>query len=271
MERHEIEDRVILNLPIITEHGEFKPLTILEYMQNVSSLAAISYSKKKLLSLLGQAEQEASGKPDSEIFNMLKELNDIPLKELMVEYFNEFLVHYAVLLRETKFFYMRYEEKNEEFKDEQEFEKHVIKVIFEYINNLTNEEFDEIREILLALHNQTEVSGFLNPQLQRSRNKKDKLFTGESKSPSLVTMITSCVAYTGIDYKNISEWNAFQLQHTFQRIAYFINHKTATLFQTVSGDVEAINWAENIDSENEKDDRLTYNQFAKNTGLQQKS
>lgn len=271
MERHEIEDRVILNLPIITEYGEFKPLTILEYMKNVSSLAAISYSKKKLLALLGQAEQEASGKPDNEVFEMLKELNNIPLKELMIEYFGEFLAHYVVLLRDTKFFYLRYDEEDKDFEDEEEFEKHVVRIIFEYLNGLSNEGFEDVRTILLALHNQTEVAGFLNPQLQRSRDKKDKLFSGDSKSPSLVTMITSCVAYTGIDYKDITQWNAFQLQHTFQRIAYLINHKTATLFQTVSSDVDNVNWAENIDSENEKDDRMTYNQFAKNTGLQQKS
>lgn len=267
MEKHEIEDRVILDLPIITKYGEFKPLSILEYMKLISSIAAVSYSKKKLLALLGKAEQEATGKTDSEIFSMLKELNEVPMKELMSEYFSDYLVHYIVLLKATRFHHLVSEDEDEENGMSEEA---IITEIVEFINSLTNEDFDEVRNILLSLHNQTDVEGFLNPPLQRSRDKKNSLFKNDSDSPNLVTMISSCVAYSGITYKEVAQWNAFQLHHTFQRIAYLINNEATTLFRTVSDEVDFVNWAENIDSENNKEKPMTYNEFAKNTGLKTK-
>ncbi|EGQ4384390.1 hypothetical protein EGV54_04695 [Staphylococcus pseudintermedius] len=253
-----IADKVILGLPVNTPYGEFKPFSIEEYMKRVSSISILSYGKKKLLAELGKAYQLANKEvTDEKVHEMLKELYELPLFYLLKEYFSEYLQHYIIILRFTLFY--KFDEQNET--DE---EKNLTEVR-DFLFGLTDEEFDEIRKILMTLNNQTEKIAFLNPKIQRGQDKKELYFTGNTDdSPNLSTMITTCVTYSGIDFSVISKWNAFQLQHAFQRIAYLINYETTRLFATVVTDVDIENWTKNIDLQyEEKNTDKQFNEFKK--------
>lgn len=253
----EIQDRVILGLPVQTSYGLLKPLSIEEFMKRQQSVAIISLDKKKLLSELGLGQQEQTGQKDSEIHKMLMELNKIPLKQLMNELFKDLYHHYAIITRYCVFFDEQFDEELHE--DEEEFEQNTLIKSIQFLEKLTDEEFDEFRLMLLALHSQTEVTAHLNPYLEKRnlRAKKGSAKRGND-APTLSTMVSSCATYTGIDYKDISKWNILQLTHTFQRISYFVSHSNSVLYSTVASDVDVINWSENIvaDKELNKDKSL---------------
>lgn len=252
-----IADKAILGLPVETEYGEFKPLSIENYIRYAQHIGILSYGKKKLLAELGKALQistpEAS---DEEVHKMLKELNELPFFELIKEYFPDYLLPYVIILRLTRF-------PDDGTPLSEEEEKNKLNEVREYLFNLSNEEFDDVRKILMTLNNQSEKIAFLNPRIQRGQDKKEKLFSRKTDdSPNLSTMITTCVAYSGIDFQQISKWNAFQLQHAFQRIAILINYETTRLFATVASDVDIENWTQNISLDyQEKNTDKEFNEF----------
>ncbi|WP_274316417.1 hypothetical protein [Staphylococcus hyicus] len=242
-----IADRAVLGLPIDTPYGEFKPMSIEEYMRRVQSIAVLSYGKKKLLAELGKAYKSKNPQStDKEIHEMLKKLYELPFLQLMSEYFTDYLIHYIILLRFCLFYNLNPDNDKEK-------EDECLLKVREFIINLSNEDFDEIRKILMTLNNQTEKIAFLNPKIQRGQDKKEKYFSGGSDdAPNLSTMITTCVTYSGIDFSIVSKWNAFQLQHAFQRIAQLISYETSRLFATVATDVEIESWTKNISLEHEE-------------------
>lgn len=258
----DVEDRVILGLPVLTEYGELKPLSIYEFLKRQQSIAIVAMDKKKLLSELGKSEQEETGKSDSEIFELLQEMAQLPLKELLSEYFQELYHHYMILTRYCKYFYF---DRND-YETEEDFEKAALIESLTFIDELTNEQFDEFRLMLLALHATPEQTAFLNPTLQKRDERAKKIKTQNVDAPNLTTMISSCAVYMGLSYSQIAEWNALQLQHSFQRIAMFIENSATTLFATVSPDVDFINWSENINNHKEEEKDIALDTWERTMG-----
>lgn len=277
LQQQHIQDRVILNLPIESPFGDLKPLSILDYMQRITSLSIVSMNKKYLLAEYGKGYQEQSGDSDKDIFEMLKTMNETnSLFQLLKEYFSDIMYHYIILTRYVKYYYYQYDSANpQSLKDildsdddtplsEEKFTEAVLQKSLEFIFSLDEDEFDLFRSYLIQLHGQSEPRAFLNPKLQRNEEKgrKSKL-KKKNSSPTLTTMITSCATYMGVDYSEIKNWNALQLQHSFQRIALFIQNNATTLFATVASDVDQVEWSTNIDDNPEKED-LTLDKFKQN-------
>lgn len=261
----EIQDRVILGLPIITSYGVLKPLTMEEFIKRQQSVAVICMNKRKLLSELGFSQQNETGQSDKEIHKMLMELNEIPMKQLMEDLFKDLYQHYVIITRYCVFYDEVFNETIHE--SEEEFDKQVLMKSIEFLQNLSEEQFDEFRTMLIALHGQSEISAKLNPYLERrelkakqaGRHKKDN-------SPTFATMISSIAMYSGINYEDIARWNILQITHSFQRISYFISNSDSVLYGTVAPDVDIINWSENIVADKGTNKDKTLDEFKSSVG-----
>lgn len=256
MDISNIEDRVILGLPVETQFGSMKALSIKAYIQRINSLSVITLGKKNLLAELGKQQKHETGQPDNEVWALLKELNKNSLKKLLNEYFSDLLIHYIILTRYCVFFYLEKEfDEDGILETDEEFDNRCLTESMAFINNLSDEEFDFYRSILLSLHGQTEPKAHLNPKLQRFEDMKNQI-KPSGDAPNLPTMISSCAVYMGLTYEEIAKWNSLQLQHSFQRIALFVQNSATTLYGTVTNEVELINWADNITVEKEKEKTL---------------
>lgn len=253
-----IADKAILGLPVDTPYGQFTPLSIEDYIKHAQHIGLLSFGKKKLLAEMGKALQASDpDATDESVHETLKELNEYPFFKLIQEYFKDYLIPYLIILRLARFPNPYDRELSEEE------EKELLSQARDFLFELSDEEFDDVRKILMTLNNQTEKIAFLNPRIQRGQDKKEKYFSKKSDdSPNLSTMISTCVTYSGIDFSQIKKWNAFQLQHAFQRIAMLINYETTRLFATVATDVDIENWTQNIslDYEEENTDK-EFNKF----------
>lgn len=264
----DIEEKVILGLPIETEFGLLKPLSIHDYLQRINSLGAITMGKKKLLAELGKAQQKETGQSDEEIFVLLRELNELPLLALLKEYFSEVLQHYMILTRFCKYFYL---DEDKSFNSNEDLDKHALDKSFEFVSGLNEEQFDRYRNILLEMHAQSDAKAHLNPFLEKRAERGRKLLhNNDTNAPSLATMISSCAVYMGLDYSVIAKWNALQLQHSFQRISFFIENSATTLFATVSGDIDFVSWAANIENNKDTNTDQQLDVFTQNLGSQLK-
>lgn len=277
LQQQHIQDRVILDLPIESPFGDLKPLSILTYMQRLTSLSIVSMNKKYLLAEYGKGYQEQTGESDKAIFTMLKDMNaKHSLFHLLKEYFTDIMYHYIIITRFVKFHEYQYNPSNpstsknlsigedETPLTEKEYTEAILQMSLEFIFSLDENQFDVYRKYLLQLHGQSEPRAFLNPKLQRNeeKGKKSKL-KRKNSTPTLTTMISSCATYMGINYSEITKWNALQLQHSFQRIALYIHNNATTLFSTVASDVEQVEWSANIDDNPNKED-LTLDDFKQN-------
>ncbi|MEJ7218477.1 hypothetical protein [Staphylococcus gallinarum] len=277
LQQQHIQDRVILDLPIESPFGDLKPLSILTYMQRLNSLSIVSMNKKYLLAEYGKGYQEQTGDSDKAIFTMLKNMNaKHSLFHLLKEYFTDIMYHYIIITRFVKFHEYNYDPNNPaSSKDlsineddtpltEKEYTEAILQKSLEFIFSLDDDQFDLFRSYLIQLHGQSEPRAFLNPKLQRNEEKgKNSKLKRKSSSPTLTTMISSCATYMGINYSEITKWNALQLQHSFQRIALFIHNNATTLFSTVASDVEQVEWSANIDDNPDKED-ITLDDFKQN-------
>lgn len=256
MDVSNIEDRVILGLPVETQFGSLKALSIKDYIQRINSLSVITLGKKNLLAELGKQQKQETGQTDNEIWSLLKELNKNSLKALLNEYFNDLLIHYIILTRYCVFFYLEKEvDEDGILETDEEFDTRCLTESMTFINSLSDEDFDFYRILLLTLHGQTEPKAHLNPKLQKFEDMKNQI-KPSGDAPNLPTMISSCAVYMGLTYEEITKWNSLQLQHSFQRIALFLQHSATTLYGTVTSEVELINWADNITAEKEKEKTL---------------
>jgi len=253
----EIQDRVILGLPITTSYGVLKPLSMEEFIRRQQSIAVVCMNKRKLLSELGFSQQKETGQSDEEIRKMLFELNELPMKQLLNELFSDLYQHYIIVTRYCVFYDEQFNETIHESKEA--FDKQVLTKSIEFLNDLDNEQFDEFRTMLIALHGQTEVSAKLNPYMERREQKaRTAKRHKQDDAPTFATMVSSIAMYSGINYEDIAKWNILQINHSFQRISYFITNSDTVLYGTVAPDVKVISWSENIrtDKEDNKDKSL---------------
>ncbi len=260
MNNSSIEERAILGLPIITEFGEMKPLSIQEYIQRSTSLGVIAMDKKKVLAELGKGQQAETGQSDKEVFNLLTELNNShTFLSLLKEYFTEILNHYIIITCYCKFYYL--EDTKEDYENEEEYNKDLLMKSADFIINLSDEAFDSYRRILLQLNGVSEITSKINPVLYKREDKPKTKSKEDDETPNLSTMISSCAVHMGIDYKDIAKWNSLQLQHSFQRIGLFIANSERTLFRTVSDEVEPVAWTTNISTNKNRNKDQSLEQF----------
>lgn len=244
-----LEERALFGLPIETPFGELKPLSIQDYMVCSLELSVITFDMKRSLHemRLTLPEERRNSKEITEMLEKL--LAEVSLKDFLISYMTPYFSAYIAILARCMFFNIEGDEKKYE-------------TARDFLVELSAEEFDNLRKVLMYINGQSGQTAFLDPELQRYKEKaiKFKAKDGEGEAPNVPTLVTSVVAFTGLTFDEIITWNITQLLQVFQRIQMLKGYDTTTLFATVAGDkVEVQEWSKNIVLE---DDSNTSNSFA---------
>lgn len=230
-----IEEKALLGIPIETKFGEVKPLSIMDYMTYGSELAAVTFNKRRVLHEI-RLNQDSEMQNSPELTKMLRELDEnYSLKEIIVTYMEPYFHAYSAIVSRCFFF-------NE-----------VKEVALEKAHNLlvdiNNEEFDEIRQIILSLNNQPEQDAELDPVLQSFKEKAIRFHNSKEQDngTSMSTIITSIVTQTGLDFSKILKWNVTQVLQIYSRLQMFKAYDATTLFATVTDKITIEPWDKNIE------------------------
>ena len=250
-----LEEKALFGLPIVTEFGSFKPMTVYDYMDCAHLLQAMSFDKKRVLHEVRLAQEDKKKRESKEMTSALEKINEeMTLKDVLISFMPAYVGAYVEIIMRCRDF--KLDEESDKSEEEQLVEK-----AEEFILNLEPEDFEKVRHILLAINAQSEQTAFLNPEMQRFKEKALNFKKSDNvDAPDASTMVTSVVTYTGINFKEVVNWNITQLQHMFQRVSMFLSYDAYIVFATVAGDkIDAVNWAENIKTE---DDSNTSSSFA---------
>lgn len=230
-----IEEKALLGLPIETKFGEVKPLSLFEYMKNGSELAAMTFNKARVLHEI-RLNQEKDKQKSPELTQMLRDLHEqYSLKEIIVTYMEPYFHAYVSMVAKCLFF-------NEDAEV-------AIKKAYDFMVEISNDDFDELRQIILLLNNQPEQDASLDPTIQEFKEKAIRFHSTKDKddSPSMGTIITSIVAQTGLSFEEILKWNITQVMQMFSRIQMFKAYDATILFATVTDKVTIENWSKNTE------------------------
>lgn len=252
-----LEEKALFGIPINTDYGDFKPMTVHDYMECAPFLQAMSYDKKRVLHEIRLAQPEENRKL-KEMTETLRKLNEeMSLKEILLSLMPQYINAYIeVLIRCRKF---DIELAGEDDKEDAE---KVYLTAQNFLLELEPNQFDEVRDILLSINAQSKQTAFLDPEMQwrKERSLKFNHSQSDAEAPNPSTLVTSVVTYTGINFEEVVNWNITQLQHMFQRVALFHSYQTYITFATVAGDkIDPVNWAENVIT---RDDSNTDSNFA---------
>lgn len=239
-----LEEKALFGLPIETAYGSFKPMSVRDYMDCAHFLQAMSFDKKRVLHEIRLA-QDKDKRDSKELTAVLNKLNDeMDLREVILSFMPLYFNAYIEVLLRCKV-----------FEDEVNDEAALFNKIKDYLLEIEPDGFEEIRLLLLAVNAQPEQTAWLDPEIQRFKEKaiNFKKAKGNDEAPDPSTMVTTVVTYTGINFSRVINWNVTQLQHIFQRVALFISYDTYIKIATVAGGdkLETVNWAENIKTEND--------------------
>lgn len=235
-----LEEKALFGLPIHTEFGELHPMTVYHYMDCGHFLQAMSFDKKRVLHEIRLAQPKESRNTEEFTEVLMKMNEDYPLRQILMEIMPQYLEAYVEVLARCK----RFETSSKETA----LAESVIQAR-QFLMDITSDEFDELRTMLLDINAQAEQTASLNPEIQWNKERALRFHNSASDTepPDASTLVTSVVTYTGINFQEVVNWNITQLQHMFQRVAMFQSYQSYIIFATVAGDkIDPVNWAENI-------------------------
>lgn len=228
-------DSFILGLPVPTEIGDCHFLSIVEFNEYSRYLSVLAQDKNRIMALLSDKDIQIENKEET-----LKVLSKMSLFEL-VNQLGTHIESYTILFGHL-------------FRDEDAW------------NRVNEENFDELRALILAMSSIPEDETSSNPEIQRRLDKDREVKSRAGSNIETTDMITSINVATGISYSEIAKQTYFQVQSTFKRIAKFKAYDFTTLMATVAEKVELENWAEHIPLINEDEQAISRDKFNNDYG-----
>ncbi len=208
--------RYILGEPIDTEIGKCNFIKVKDYPKYITDLQIISLSKDNLYYKYSQLNK--NGKLD----DFLKELKGLTLYETVVSIKDLSEAYFRVFLKV--------------FDSE------------EIISEITPENFDFYRNLIMGMNCVKEERINPNPEIQKAIERSKRVKSQDGENLEFADMATSIIAFSSKGYKDLADMTVYQFYMTFYRIAQIKSYDTSTLFATVAGDkVNIENWSKTID------------------------
>lgn len=216
----DIKDFYILGIPVETDLGECHFLKVSDYPDYFMDLQTISLTKNHLISKYKE-------------FN--KKEKDLLLEQAIEEMEKADLFTLALSIPELQEAYLTLFTKVFDSED----------VFFEITKE--SEGFYYYRNLVMEMNCMKEEKINPNPEIQKAIERSRRVKGAEGDSLQFADIVTSCVGYNGLSYKDINEFTVYQLYATFYRIAQIKNYDTSTLFATVAEKVQIDSWSKHID------------------------
>lgn len=239
------KDFYVFGDPVITEFGEIKFLTYVEYLRNLPHLSAMSQNVLHIY---------------YEYKNYYDKLKLDDEAKIQVE---EFL---SSLKKESLFNIVNSRD------DLRESYKKIFDIVIEndeIVNYILNDEgsFMRFRKLILDMNMMTESLVNENPEIQKGIERSRRVKQAANKEKQSFHDIVSCITVgAGILPNDVGKMTVLQVYSTYYRISRFQNYSTSTLFATVAEKVEVESWAAHIDLWEKEKDGIEKSEFDKKYG-----
>lgn len=225
-----------------TQFGIIRFLTYKEYLSHSSEISLISQNTLHIY--YNFKNQLKNAKVEKETLDALAELKEAELIEIVLS--TEQLLNAYLKIFQLVF------DKNEETK----FEK-----IFE-----SKESFYFVRGLIMDMNVITEEKVSPNEEIQRAMERSKRFKQQSSQEITFVDIVTSIVASTSNNFKDVCGMNVFQIYAIYARVGAIYSYQTSTLFATVAEKVNIESWNKHIDLFKSEDDVISKDEFDKKFG-----
>lgn len=220
----------ILGLPIETELGLVRFLKVREYPEYFGDLRIMSLNKNSLIYSYSQMNKTGS------FIRLIEEIKKCNSLLEIVASIPELSIAYSRIFS---------------------------KVFIEETPNLTEENFEYYRKLVLQMNCVKEEIVNPNPEIQKAIERSKRVKSQESEPIQFADIVTSVAAFSALSYEKINELTLYQLYMTFYRIGHFKNYDTTALFATVTDKVKIENWSKSIDLFEEEKHAMTKDEVSK--------
>lgn len=231
-----LKEFYIIGEPIDTPIGQCEFIRVKDYPSYFMDLQIVSWTKDQIYYKYSQLNKDGS------LNEFLDELKKISLYETIVS------------IPEIKQAYLNVLVKV--FGDE------------EIINQITEENFNDYRKLVLDMNCLKEEKVNPNPEIQAAIERSRRVKQRENEPLEFADIASSIVAASGgIGYKDLGDMTIYQFYMTYHRIAQIKNYDTSTLFATVSSEkINIESWSKHIDLFEEEKHAISHDEFKKTTG-----
>lgn len=233
----DLQEFYILGLPIDTDLGECEFLLVREYPDYFSDLQLMALTKEHIVNKYNEINKDGS------IKEFIDELQKLTLYDIATS-IPELSEAYSKL-------FMRVFNSDE------------------ILQKIDEKNFDYYRKLIMTMNCMKEEKINPNPEIQKAIERSRRVKQSDGESIDFTDIVTSCVGYNGLLYKDINDFTIYQLYMTYYRIAQFKNYDTSTLFATVSSDkINIESWGKHINLFEEEKHFVTKEEFSeKSNGL----
>lgn len=231
-------DYFIFGLPVKTEFGDVRFLTVEQYINSQVDLALLTMNKLHIINAYKKINEK--GYLD-EFINIL---NQSTLQEMIVN-IPEFRKAYKNIF---KFVFENKVDENS---------------IFEHSDKLM-----EIRKLIMEMNCLKEEEVSPNPKVQKAIERSRRVKQRETEKMTITDMATSIVVGSNVarSYESLLNLTIFQFYATFYRIAQFKSYDTTVLYSTVAEKVSVELWSKHIDMFKKESNALSEKEFNANYG-----
>lgn len=229
-----IEEYLSVGRPIPTEIGECKFIKVYDYPIMSSHLYLIQLSKYEIINLLKKQ------KKSKDMDEFIKEISNADLFTIVANIADISKAYIEVLSYSIENF---------------------------DITKVNKDNFNEIRDLIMKINCLQEEEYNTNPEIQKTIERSRRVKNQNLDNVKFSDIISSVCVGCGYTYKEVGEFSLYQLYLAYQRLGYFKNYDTSTLFATVSSDkINIESWSKHIDLFKKESHGITYDQFKKNIG-----
>lgn len=225
----------ILGLPVKIAEGEIEPFKIVDYFDYAGDLSMMALTKNNII------YQYSKLNKDKSLDDLIAELQNMSLLEIILSV-SDFRNSYFTIFRKCL---------GQDFSD-----------------IITEDNFMDIRKTILDMNCIPEEDASPNHEIQQALERSKRVKAQGKENSDMGDVISSIVAFTGINYSSVLDWTIYQVYMTYSRIAQFKNYDTTTLFATVPSEskVDIESWSKHIDLLQQDDHAIQGSEFDKNYG-----
>jgi len=238
---HDIEEFYITGMPIKTDIGLVRFITVREYPTLSMKLSVLQTDKNRIVC---EFTKSANAMKDGEEKQALQE--------------------FISAVEESTFY--------EVVKEIEDLEQGYIDLFAELFDDkdawskVDKENFDYYRDLIIKMNGISVSETNPNPEIQKWIDKSNRVKQQDNKDGLDFASMISSLFVVGHSFKDINDLTMYQFYMAFQRLAKFKEYDSSTLFATVAPDVKVENWFKTIKLGEKESSFMTQDKFNKDIG-----
>lgn len=237
----DVEEFYITGLPIKTDIGMIRFITVKEYPTLSMKLGVLQTDKNRIICEFAKGLEKAKNEEDRvNLQQFIDEVAKAPFYEIVRE-FDELNEGYRELFDEL-------------FYEDGAWDK------------VTVDSFDYYRDLMIKMNGISVPETNPNPEIQKWIDKSNRVKQQNNQDGLDFASMFSSLFVIGHSYEAINNLTMYQFYMAFQRLAKFKEYDSSTLFATVAPDVKVENWFKTIKLNEKESSFMSKDDFGKKYG-----